>query len=67
MADTVGGIEYGDFYFQADGSVTATTAVSANFAATDTDAKLCAFNNTGNVRIRNRLGGTRKVKIKIEY
>jgi hypothetical protein len=43
------------------------TLNSANMAATDTDAKLCIFDNGTNVRVRNRLGSTQEIFIMYYY
>jgi hypothetical protein len=34
---------------------------SANLVATDTDAKLAVFNDSATPKIKNRLGGSRRV------
>lgn len=60
--------EYGFFSFTSAGVVTLLTSTnSANFVATDTDTKLCAFDNGTNVRIRNRLGSTKKIRLEVKY
>lgn len=40
---------------------------STNVAATDSDTDFCVFDNTSNVRIRNRLGSAKKVLFDIHY
>jgi hypothetical protein len=60
--------EYGFFSFTSAGVVTLLTSTnSANFVATDTDAKLCVFDNGTNVRIRNRLGSTKTIRYDVKY
>lgn len=58
--------EYANISWKADGTVTI-IAGSANFVNTDTDTKFCAFDNGTNVRIRNRLGSTKAIKLIINY
>jgi len=56
------------FRFTNDGAVVETRVADAIASATaDTDTKLCAFDNGSNVRIKNRLGGTRDLLIKLTY
>lgn len=56
------------FRFTNDGAVLETRVADAIASATaDTDTKLCAFDNGSNVRIKNRLGGTRDLLIKLTY
>lgn len=56
------------FRFTSDGVVTEMrTADAVASSTTDTDTKLCAFDNGSNVRIKNRLGGTRELLIKLTY
>jgi len=45
----------------------ANTLNSANCVNTDTDAKLCVFDNGTNVRIRNRLGATKEILVIYYY
>lgn len=52
------------FYFSSDGTV-AFIDSSTNTATSDTDGNLCVFDNGTSVRIKNRLGGTRTLKISI--
>lgn len=66
-ADTVGSGEYLFFSFRADGSVTLQANVSANTAGTDSNGKLCVIDRGAFFTVKNRLGGTRKVKIVLEY
>ena len=40
---------------------------SANVVTTDTDTKFCIFDNTGAVRVRNRLGAAKKVMFDLHY
>ena len=53
--------EYAHFRFTAAG-VVSLDYNSANVVTTDTDAKLCIFDNGNNVRIRNRLGSAKNIK-----
>lgn len=66
-ADTLGDEEYMWFTFRADGAVKLTANVSTNTAASNTDNKFCLVDGGSFIYIKNRLGGTRKVKIHIEY
>lgn len=59
--------EYGAFTFTSAGVVTLLTDVTANVVATDTDAKLCIFDNGTNVRIRNRLGSAKTLRVEVKY
>jgi hypothetical protein len=60
--------EYGFFSFTSAGVVSLLTSTnSANFVATDTDAKLCVFDNGTNVRIRNRLGSAKTLRVEVKY
>lgn len=43
------------------------TLNSTNCVNTDTDAKLCVFDNGTNVRIRNRLGSTQEIFVFYYY
>jgi len=54
------------FYFNSDASVVLIDN-SANVVTTDTDTNLCIFDNGTSVSIRNRLGGTRTLKVVIHY
>ncbi len=58
--------EYGQFYFNTDGSVVLTD-YSANTVTTDTDGKLCIIDNGTGFIIKNRLGGTRNIKIELKH
>lgn len=56
------------FRFNKNGGVTEMhTADALNAAVLDTDTKLCAFNNSGNVRIKNRLGASKIVMYVVKY
>lgn len=59
--------EFAPFTFTTAGVVTLLTDATANVVATDTDVKLCIFDNGTNVRIRNRLGSAKVLKIKVYY
>ena len=52
---------------EADRIVTLLTDVSANFVNTDTDAKLCVYNNGGTVTIKNRLGSGLYINYDLNY
>jgi len=52
--------EGGTASVKTDGTIAAVVG-STNFVGTDTDAKLCVFNNTTDVTVRNRLGASRFV------
>lgn len=60
MLDIATLIEGGKAAIQNDGTCTVLSG-SANFVATDTDAKLAVFDDTGTPKIKNRLGATRRV------
>lgn len=60
MLDIATLIEGGKVAIQNDGTCTVLSG-SANLVATDTDAKLAVFDDTGTPKIKNRLGGTRRV------
>lgn len=60
--------EYGFFSFTSAGVVTLLTSTnSVNFVATNTDAKLCVFDNGTNVRISNRLGSAKILRVSVSY
>lgn len=59
--------EHLSFTFGTDGQVYPSYDASINSALTDTDGNLCVFDAGTNVRIRNRLGGTRTLKYEIHY
>ncbi len=65
--------EWGFFTNTAAGVVTPLTDTnsdtlnSANCVNTDTDAKLCVFDNGTNVRVRNRLGAAKEVLVIYYY
>lgn len=59
--------EYGAFCFTSAGVVTVLSDASTNFVGTDTDAKLCVFDNGSNVRIRNRLGSAKTIRYEVKY
>lgn len=58
--------EYVRFIFKTDGSVTLVYN-SANVVNTDTDAKLCIYNNSGNVSIKNRLGSEKAIRYEVDW
>ena len=53
-------IEGGKVAIQNDGTCTVLSG-STNLVATDTDAKLAVFNDSATPKIKNRLGGSRRV------
>lgn len=60
MLDLATLVEGGKVAIQADGTCTVLSG-SANLVATDTDAKLAVFNDSATPKIKNRLGGSRRV------
>lgn len=64
----VGGDQEGqvDFAFDSSGNVTS-RFIGGDAAITDTDGKICVYNDGGTVTIKNRLGDTKTVKYHIEY
>lgn len=60
MLDIATLIEGGKVAIQADGTCTVLSG-STNLVATDTDAKLAVFNDSATPKIKNRLGGSRRV------
>ena len=60
MLDIATLIEGGKVAIQNDGTCTVLSG-SANLVATDTDAKLAVFNDSATPKIKNRLGGSRRV------
>lgn len=60
MLDIATLIEGGKVAIQADGTCTVLSG-SANLVATDTDAKLAVFNDSATPKIKNRLGGSRRI------
>lgn len=60
MLDVASLIEGGKAAIQNDGTCTVLCG-STNFVATNTDAKLCIFQDTATPTIRNRLGATRRI------
>ena len=58
--------QWADFIFDADGTVYL-KSTSIDVIDTDTDNKLCIFDNGSGVTIRNRLGGVRQIKYTIHY
>lgn len=63
---TTGSYEYAHFRWENAGTVTLISN-TANVVNTDTDTNLCVFNNSGTVRVRNRLGGTRLAMFDYHY
>lgn len=59
--------EYGVFTFTSAGVVTLLTDSTANVVNTDTDTKLCIFDNGTNVRIKNRLGSAKILRVSVSY
>lgn len=59
--------EYAIFTFTSAGVVTLLTDSTANVANTDSDTDLCIFDNGSNVRIKNRLGSAKVLRINIYY
>ena len=59
--------EYGHFTFTSAGAVTLLTDSTANVVNTNTDAKLCIFDNGTNVRISNRLGSAKILRVSVSY
>jgi len=58
------GAEWTHVVWNTDSAVTGIQDSGANVAYTDTDAKYCIFSNGGaNVRVRNRIGVTKRVTI----
>jgi hypothetical protein len=60
MLDIATLIEGGKVAIQNDGTCTVLSG-STNLVATDTDAKLAVFNDSATPKIKNRLGGSRRV------
>lgn len=60
MLDIATLVEGGKVSIQADGTCTVLSG-SANLVSTDTDAKLAVFNDSATPKIRNRLGGSRRI------
>ena len=60
MLDIATLIEGGKVAIQNDGTCTVLSG-SANLVATDTDVKLAVFSDSGTPKIKNRLGGSRRV------
>ena len=58
--------QWAEFIFNGDGTVYLKSN-STDVANTDTDSKLCIFDNGSGVTIRNRLGGARTIKYIIHY
>jgi len=58
--------EHVDFSWASDDTVTLIDN-SANVAATDSDTDFCIFDNSGNVRIRNRLGTAKRIVFNGSY
>lgn len=58
-----GGVEHGFYTVAPDGTVTVDARSSTNAVGTDTDAKLCLYNNSGTPTVKNRLGGSRDVLV----
>ena len=58
--------EYATFCWTSAGVVTLINN-STNAVNTDTDTKLCIFDNGSNVRIRNRLGSTKVIRYVVNY
>lgn len=58
--------EYCKFVFKSDGTVTLVYN-SANVVNTDTDAKLCIYNSSGNVSIKNRLGSEKAIRYEVDW
>jgi len=54
--------EYGFFIVNIDATVTLLTDHSTNFVNTDTDAKMCVFDNGDAATVKNRLGATKVVR-----
>lgn len=59
-------IEGGMFNIASDGTVTK-IAGSSNAVATDTDTKLCVFNDAGTPKMKNRLGSTKRLVATYTY
>ena len=59
-------IGYAQFYWDADGYVGNITS-SSNVDYADTDVKFCIFDNGTAVRVRNRLGASMTVKLKLNW
>ena len=59
--------ESSSFTFTSAGVVTLGADATANVANTDTDANLCIFDNGTNVRIRNRLGSAKTLRVEVKY
>jgi hypothetical protein len=66
-ADTIGEREAMFFLFDADGTITKLTSSTTNTDSADTDDKLCVYDGGSYGIVKNRLAGTRKVRIHIEY
>ena len=59
--------EYISFFtFDADGTILLVTN-SSNSASTDTDNNLCVYDGGSGIIIKNRLGGSRVIKISLKY
>ncbi len=58
--------EYVRAIFKTDGTVTLVYN-SANVVNTDTDTKLCIYNNSGNVSIKNRLGSEKAIRYEFDW
>lgn len=58
--------EYVNAHITSTGSVIV-NANSTNVAYADTDGNLCIYDNGTNVRIKNRLGASKTIKIRVEY
>ena len=59
--------EYISFFtFDADGTILLVTN-SSNSASTDTDNNLCVYDGGSGIIIKNRLGGSRVIKINLKY
>lgn len=61
------GSNSGVFSFAANGTTTTNGLTYTNFATTDTPAKLCAYANSGSLRIKNNLGSTQTILVELTH
>lgn len=58
--------EWAWFTFKADGTVNL-VQTSTNVASTDTDTKLCIYDHGSGITIKNRLGGSKVIRMELMY
>lgn len=59
--------ERSSFTYASDGAVTLGADATANMVNTDTDSKLCIYNDSGTIKVKNRIGSNKRINLFLQY